>query len=409
MALSFNDALNKISSIDNASYWDMCRRFNPTFRSHTSEMTLDEFSEKGFEAITLSGTQVLNEYFEISMRIAFQFLNVARAKNPFDGSGVVAHYNTPNGGFVQRMAVNSIKPVSPAYKGLTDFDSVDPFIVRKPEVSERFFQMNFDYQNFITVQEFQMKTMFVNPNGMGELLAGVMEGLANGYTVQEYVNIKECISDAINSTAHPLQDSQNLELASWTDDPTEAELLSFIQTLKNIATSMDVQAQTSQFNAAAFPTVVNASDMVLLVRAGIKTQIELNLMVGAFHTDYLSLPFEVKEVDNFGGITYQNSDGVDVLPCYDELGVQIGYKIDPTDDTETLLTDSDVTAIDNNEDVLAVLIQKGAVFENEQNPYTVTPIYNPRGMYTNYWANKPNNGINFDYYYNMLIITKPSA
>ena len=44
-----------------------------------------------------------------------------------------------------------------------------------------------------------------------------------------------------------------------------------------------------------------------------------------------------------------------------------------------------------------------------QNGYEVTPIYNPRGLYTNYWANRPNNGINWDPLYNMVVFRKPGA
>ena len=431
-------ALANIKTLSNADFWDRARRFSPTFKSHTAKGTEIEFNEKGFERITaLSGLTTLNEFFEISMRVAFQMLNVSRAKNPLVDKGLVEVFDTPNGGYVQRMAVNSIKPVSPAFKGLEDGDSVDPFVVRKPEISERFFEMNFDYQNLITVQEYQIKTMFINEFGMGELLAGILEGLANGYTIQEYVNTKECINSAINSTKTPLRETQELTLTNgWTDAaPTDAQMKELILSLKDTATRMSIVPQTGMYNAQGFESVVNPEDHVLLLRAGVRNALNTGLMVGAFNPEYLTLPFEVVEIDNFGGLIPYVGTGADEVkaqPVYDKLGVVVGY-IDEnaiingpavydkannrwlvnvtiggsTADT-TFPADADRWE-DPNADVLAVLMQKGAIFETAQNPYSVTPIFNPRGLYTNYIANRPNTGIHYDSLYNVVIFKKADA
>lgn len=426
-------ALSDISKITNTEFWDMSRRFSPTFASHTAEGTAMEFNTKGYEAITLSGTQVLNEFFDISMRIAFQMLNVSRARNPLADKGVIQMYDTPNGGFVQRMAVHSVKPVTPAYKNLEDGGSVDPFIVRKPEIDERFFQQNFDYQSFITVQEHQMKTMFINEYGMGELLSGILQALSNGYTIQEYENAKECINAALNSTATPLKASQVQNIGEFDEDqPTSAQLTTLILRLKNIATSLDAVPQTSAYNALGFESIVDPSDMVLVLRAGVKNAIDVGVMVGAFNPEYLSLPFENVEVEDFGGIHYVFNNA-ELDEVYDSLGTQRGliqssimpvggataYKaktgvnagkwVADINDQQVVLkqpTDEGVEAIDPNEDVLGVVMQRGALFENAQNPYTVEPIRNPRGMYDNYWANRPGTGINYDALYNVIAITK---
>ena len=401
-------ALAKVAKTNNAQFWDMARRFSPDFKSHTSEKTLAEFNEKGFEQIKLSGTNVLNEFFEISMRIAFQMVNVARARNPLVDKGIIQVYDTPNGGYVQRMAVNSLKPVSPAFVNLEDGGSVDPFVVRKPEISERFFAQNFQYQSLVSVQEYQMKTMFISEYGMGELLAGIMSALANGYTVQEYLNAKECFNAMINSETTPLRDSQVLTLDAWTQDaPTADELTAFILALKDTATRMTTTPITGAYNAMGFESAPSPDDMVLVLRAGIRNKMNVALMVGAFNPEYLTLPFEVVEIDDFGGllhtVTEQNTK---VYPVYDKLGVQIGWSTTEGATTATY-KDGEVNKIDPNARVLGLLVQRGVIFENAQNPYTVTPIYNPRGIYTNYWANRPNNGINYDALYNVIAFVAP--
>ena len=459
---NLKNAIRSVATKSNKDFWDLARRFSPSFKSHTAEATAIEFSTKGYEAITMEGTQTLNEFFEISMRVAFQMLNVSRAKNPLVDRGLIQVYDTPNGGYVQRMAVHSIKPVSPKFKNLKDGDSIDPFVVRKPKVDERFFEMNFDYQNLVTVQEYQLKTMFINEYGMGELLAGILEGLANGYTIQEYLNAKECIDAAISSTKNPLRDTQKMTLSNgWYDaDPTEKQMKELILSLKDTATRMNTVPQTGMYNALGFESVVDPEDHVLLMRAGVKNAINTGLLAGIFHPDFLDLPFEIVEVDNFGGLIPctegSTAESYTVLdPMYGPLGDVLGFidmdaeeyqiievgdyeaELDNWDDTPVQhdgvwcikamytyeddeerirtvtkfwpLSENAPVMIDPHADVLAVLMQKGAIFETAQNPYQVTPIYNPRGLYTNYIASRPNTGIAYDALYNVIVFYKGST
>ena len=433
-------ALSSITGVSNVELWDLARKASPTFRSHTSKGTKDLFTDKGFEALTRSGLGVINEFFELSLRVGFQMLTTSKAKNPLSATGLVQTYDTPNGGFVQRIAVGSIKPVTPAYKGLENYSkggsSVDPYVVRKPESSERFFTMNFDYQSFITIQDFQVKQIFISEYGMGAYVAGIMEGLRNGYTIQEFENTLECLSTALNSTTYPLQDTQVVNVDSWESGTggaiTDDDLMSLIKNIKDITTAMEVAPQTSAFNSAKFPTLVDTSDLVLLMRSGIKTEMELKLEVSAFNPDRLSLPYEIKELESFGGLVPQDASNNDLQPVYDNLGEVRGYiSASATINAPCFwdasnsrwlvnITSGGSTAdttfpaepdhwYDPNEDVLAVLIQKGAIFENAQNPYVVRPIENPRGLYTNYWASRPNTGINFDYYYTVVVFRKPQS
>lgn len=427
-------ALSDLTGITNAQLWNLARKASPTFKSHTASATADLFTEKGFEAITRSGLSVINEFFELSLRVGFQMLQSSKAKNPLAATGLVQVYDTPNGGFVQRIAVNSIKPVSPAYKGLEDYakggSSVDPYIVRKPESAERFFKMNFDYQSFITVQDYQVKTIFISEYGMGAFVAGIMEGLRNGYTIQEYENTLECLNAALNSSDHPLQSTQIVEVDSWGSGTggaiTGEDLMSFVKNIKDVATAMAVVPQTSAYNAAGFSTLVDTSDLILLTRAGIKTEIDLKLELGAFNPDRLSLPFDTFELESFGGLVPQDVSDHDLTVCYDKNGEVRGYVYGTPDDVayfkaatgkwyvKISTVETEVAAkpdhwYDPNADVLAVLVQKGAIFENSQNPYVVKTIENPRGLYKNYWASRPNNGINYDHYYTLVVIRKPQA
>lgn len=430
--------ISSIAGVTNAKLWDLARKLDPAFASHTSAATADLFTDKGFEALSRSNVNAVNEFFGISLRIAFQMLNVARARNPLADSGLVEVFDTPNGGYVQRQSLGAIKPVSPAYRGLADGSSVDPFVVRKPDLAERFYEQNFDFQNLITYQNFSAKTIFTSEYGMGQLLAGVMQGLQASYTKQEYYNVLECLNAALNSTATPLQDSQVVRVTSWTAaGRTTAELTEFIKIVKNVIRDLDASASSSKYNAAGFDDVVTSDDLILLVRPDILTDIDA---MNALNRPELGLDLTVRPVENFGGMqpyTINASTGAAetlLQPIYDSLGVCVAYvdasvtvngpaRYDTasgkwivnvttggaTADTNQTVTDSQITWVDPNAEVLAVIAQKGVIFENAQNAYTVEPIRNPRGMYDNYWANRPGTAIVYDAYRDLIAICKPSA
>ena len=428
-----------MSALTNLQLWDYIRDHNPNFKNITSKGTADLFTEKGYEALQRNNLTALNDFFQLSMRVAFQKINVADAKNPLEGFGLVQRYDTPNGGYVQRMSISSVKPTTPLYKNLQNGSGVDAWKVRKPKAEERFFQQNFDYQSFLTLQDYQIKTIFISEYGISDFVAGCMKALANGYVKQSYANTLEVLNAGLNSVAYPLKDSQQTELSSWTEGaPTADQLKELILTFKDIATMIETSVSTDGLNAAGFDTAYNVDDFVILARAGIKNRIALNVTLGAFNPDTLSIPMEMKEVQNFGGLkpyVLGEADAhVYLQPIYDSNGEQVAY-VDAnvtvngpasfngtkwvvnitsggtTADTNQTFVESELDGWDDpNEDIIAVIAQKGLIFENIQNPYSVIPApYNPAGLYTTYWASSPNNAIVYDYLYGCIVVRKPST
>lgn len=395
----------------NLELWNKLRAMSPTFASHTSEGTKDLFTEKGFDSIQRQNATALNEFFELSIKTVLNKITVSRAKNPLEGSGLIERYANPYGGYLQRISINSIKPVTPAFKGLQDGDSVDMQIVRKPNASERFYEHNFDYQSFITIQDWQARQIFVAETGMSAFLAGIMEALANGYTIQEYVNVMAAMNEMINNLG--IKPTQIVELSSWTtESPTVSEMKDFIFKVRQIVGSMRVLPQTGAFNINGFESTVNDDDLVLLVRQGVKDHIAIDLLSDAYNRDELAIPVEVYEVADFGGLLpYATVDvegvstNIDLLANYDEsTGEQIGW-VD-ADGTERTLSGY----TDTNENVLAVLVQRGAIFTADQVPIRTEPApRNVRGLYQNYFASAANNMIRFDKNYNFVLFKKPQA
>lgn len=396
----------------NAEMWNALRAKYPSFKSITSKATDDFFSERGWGEISRNNIPALNEFFELSMRVAFQKIDIAKVKTRLKDAGLVETYGTENGNYLQRISMEVIKPLSPAYRGIKNGDSVDPFVVRKPEAKERFFQKNSDYASGITIQDFQIKNIFLQQSGMSAFIAGIMAGLENGYREQMELNVYKCLHEAINSQDKPLQDTQQITLTSWTDGgATEAELLDFITQLQDLATAMDTSITQKGFNANEFETAVDKEDHIVLVRAGIMNQIKrmkaLNVHYGE-GSNMLEIPFKVVEVQDFGGLQYYFGD-TKLYPHYDNLGAVDGWALSAGGDKEKSLNDPAVKVVDTDANILAVVAQKGVIFENIVNPYNVEVARNSRGLYNNYWASAPDNTIAYDANYDLITISKPSA
>lgn len=397
----------------NVQMWNALRKKYKSFESLTSEATADFFSEKGWGDISRDNIPLLNQFFELSMRVAFQKMDIAKVNTRLVESGLVEVFGTENGGIIQRVSMESVPPLSPGFMNVQNGDSRDPYLCRKEEAKERFFTMNFGFQSLVTIQEYQVKTIFLDEYGMSAFLGGIMTALENGYKYQLELNVYKCIHECINSVTHPLQDTQKIELDSWTDaGVTDAELLALIGQLQDLATAMETSITQKGFNANKFDTAVSPEDHVVLMRAGIANKIKRQLMVGAYNPDNLTIPFKILEVQDFGGLKPYFGDTTDypLFPHYDSLGAVDGWALSEGGAKEKELDDPDVRYEDLDADVLAVVAQKGLIFENIKDPYQVIPIFNPRGLYTNYWASAPDtNTIAYDANYDCIVVTKPQA
>lgn len=401
-------------AMTNAKLWDMIRNRFPEFKSHTSKATAELFTEAGYEQLQNgSYPNALNDFFELTLRVYLQQINVSRAVDTLSRDGFGEYYEQPLGGFIQRMSIDSIKPISAGFKGLTNGSTVDPFIVRKPKVNERFYKCNFDYASLLTMpDDFQMKQIFVSEYGMSTYMGGLMTALENGYTVQLYENKLEALNAGLNSVTFPLQDTQKMNV-SLSADPTAAELSAFILAVRNVVDAMTLGPQSNAFNAAKFTTVQDKSRLKLLLRPGIKNAIAVKLLANAYHIDELNLPIDIVEVPHFGGLIAYGSynEGTDtysdlLYPVYDTFGAVIGFSTVENDpdgaDSEHFVAEDEVYWKDPNKDVIGIIADKGYLFYSIQNPYRVEGIRNPRGLYTNFWASSMNNTVAIDNVYNVV-------
>lgn len=399
--------MSKLHTATNVEIWNAIQAKYPNFAATTGKATRDLFTERGFEMLAQRDSQALDDFFNLSIRAVLQFVKPSEAKNPLSGCGLVEYYGDQMGGILQRIYVDTLKPISPMFMNLEEGKSVDQFRVRKPHAKESWAKINFSFQTMVSLSQYEKRQIFLDDYGMGSFLGAIMKSLENGYTVQEYNNTIEVLNTMINSIEHPLQDTQKLEM-TFTDvkNPTNEELTDFILGLKDVAGTMAVTPQTGAYNAAAFASVANPSDHVLLIRPGILNRIQTNLLAGVFNPETLSLPFEVQPILNFGGLEPYKEAGytTPLYPVYDSFGSVIGFN-ESEGQSNVTVEEKDVYWKDNNENVIAVIAQKGAVFVNHQGGLEADVVPNYPGKYTNHYLSISNVTVCGDYHYNFITVS----
>ena len=300
-------ALKDLARLSNVDIWNMCRAKDKNFANVTSKGTEELFTEKGFTALTNEDINILGDFYKLSVRIAFQSLEVAKARNIFEKVDLVEVYNTTEGGggMVQRIYLGGVDALSPQFKEWNKYETKSPFMdLGSVPIDQAFWTQNFDFQSGITLAEFDIKRYFLNPYGMGQFLAGYMAALDNCYKIQKATLTKELISDAINNTKYPLKETQIYSVGGFDlGNATTAQVVGTIKTMKNVKTAVNSVIQSGAYNAAGYETTWDIDeDSVCLVRAGVKTDLESvnKLNAPGFGTD---LPFDnIVEVTDFGGL-----------------------------------------------------------------------------------------------------------
>ena len=409
-----------MAKLTNAQFLTAVSKVAPEFKEMASKASREVFTEAGFESLAnLPGTEdAVTRFYNIALLVGLQTVEHAKFKDVLASMGILERLQMTMGAYKQENRVQRIKNVNPAWlgkdgTGLKNGDSVDPYVVRKPVIDQNYYGLNWNYQNFFTLQDFDLKLGWVTPNdGIQSIVSAIYEMVDLDRLETEYSKFFEVLNGAITSEKHPLTDTQKIVLDSWTDaTPTDAEVEALIRVLKNIVEVFDSMPSVDIYNAGQYPNGADASDMTMLVRVGIKSRID-TVMAYVFGPEYLQFPIKVKSVPNFGGIKhYAASDTAfktELVPVTDKDGVYTGFY--SADGTETgQIAAAKTVEVDPNEDVIAVIAQKGVIFELIQHEMKVRPIINPRGEYQNTFFNQMNNGINYNHFKNLITISKPAG
>lgn len=395
----------------NSTYEAEFRKAMPQYEGYASAGEASLFKSKGFLDTMVTDITKLNEVFGCLNRIVLNKIDVSTTNDPFKMGDFGASYADEFAAGVQRMAIFPLKGTSPLYRNIPK-QGVNMQQFRPGKVEDRFFETNFDYANYESFQDFQIRQMFINEYGISDLYAGLLSQMKEDYKLCKFDAVKEALNSAINNTIHPLQDTQKITLASWSASPTSDELADFILQIKDLVSHMKAAPRTKAYNALRFETAQRPERLRLLCRVGLKNLIEVRLQKLFVGAENLTLPFNIIEVENFGGMKpfADAAFTTPVYPVYDaESGEQIGFS-ETEGATIATYTEDDIYWQDPNENVLAIVCDKEVIFHVQHNPFRIMAApYNVAGLYITQHATCPNNMIKYDALYPFITISKPSA
>lgn len=176
-------------------------------------------------------------------------------------------------------------------EGSFDKDGLNVFGRRKPEVLVKYHRRNRMDSYVITVSDAQIRTAFVNENGVQSLLSGIVESMYSGCNYDEYVMMKELLgSYALNYVDYGVADI--------TDNATGKEFVKSVS--KAVA---DMSFMSKKFNKAGVVTQSDLKDMVLIVNKDVLCEISVEVLASAFNMSEVGLKPEIVVVDDFGSMT----------------------------------------------------------------------------------------------------------
>lgn len=402
-------------------YFKLARAFDPQFRAMTQDLTYDQL-QAGYEGNPSLFTDLINKWFNVNMAIRLNKITAADFSDVVgDLGGVVQSFSTPYAAIQQRLYIHPIEALQPAWlgsdgNGLKDGDTVDPWTVMKGKMTQMFWKNNFNFQTGITLQPFERRQILASDYGMDEITAGHIRQLYVTFGTERQLAVLDCLNSMINSETFPLRSTQKIAVNSWTDtngidSVTTAELTNLLSLIGRITRVMRATISSGAYNARNFKTRVNPNDWVVFMRPEIMNQVQYYVEAGIFHPDKLNLPISEFDLLNFGGMIPTDSSGDVLYPVRTGKNKRLaGWATTKGAETPTVTDEADVTWEDPNEEILALIVQKGAIFTTDQNGIRVRSTGpHPSAEYENTYFNLINAGIHGDPQLGMIAVTKPAA
>lgn len=228
-----------------------------------------------------------------------------------------------------------------------DKDATDPFTKKVPSVKALYASINYELQYQTTIQDALLRRAAINEYGFMNLIDSILASLAKAMSIDEYNATRYMLA---NCDIYPEDDPTTIQRGA---DDTE--------TAKNITkaiaeTISQMRLPMNSNNKAGVLNNSNPSDLLLVIKYGLKNMIDLDYLTGVYNLDKVKLVENIIEVDGF--------------QC-----ARPGDTAESEDDHVLTGNDYDFVIIDTKGFDCHVALQDGGM------------IYNPKGKYTNHFLN----------------------
>lgn len=221
-----------------------------------------------------------------------------------------------------------------------------------PDVKTAFHAMNWRVQYPITIQDEDLRTAFLDMNGVQDLIAKIVDSVTTANEYDEYLLFKYLMIKAITKgKMFPVSvDTMDIKNAG----------------IKFRGTSNNLTFMNTKYNESGVHTTTNKDEQYIFMDSDFNAQYDVGVLASAFNMDKADFMGKLKLIDDW--TTFDN-DRFDVIRANSDMIEEV------TQEELTLMSD-----------VIAVLVDK-EWFQVYDNMYKMTEKYVASGMYWNYFLN----------------------
>lgn len=300
-----------------------------TIWTNASTKYQDRIPQATQDNITVVGNAILNydvaknEFLDALVnKIALQLVSSKMAKNKL---AKFKQGNMNYGSDIEEIFTNIAKAQS--FDVLKSESEV--FKRKNPDVKAMFHRVNRQDVYKTTIEEGQIKRAFYSPDGLSKVVASIINSMYSGDNYDEYVLMKELVAQYWGTVSN----SKVVQCAKVNDQTTAKD---FFRTVKQAST--DFTFMSGDFNPQGVMQYSAPEDQVLLLHKNVSTFLDTEVLAWVFNRENMDFKTSVVILDDFG--TLANTQ--------------------------------------------AALVDKSwfMVFDNL---YETRSLYNPEGLYFNYW------------------------
>lgn len=189
----------------------------------------------------------------------------------------------------------------------------------------------------ITLYKDDVIKAFRSADKLSEFISAQFNSLYSGAEFDEYVHMKKLLAEGISAGDFKTYLVNEIGATGQTDAQLQKACKDFIRTVKKAI--KDLEYPSTEFNPAGVKTLTKKSNLVLFVHKDIPAHLDVDLYSSIFGPGYADLGIQIVELDNFG---------------------------------------------DDNNGTYALLCDKNW-FKVYDTKNEMTQLFNPDGLYTNYW------------------------
>ena len=297
------------------------------------------------------------------------------------------------GAILQKIYVEPMSASESKQWGLTDGQSVDQYVIAKPNVKQKLFNRVSTWEVDVTIPDFQLSSAFNGAEEMSAFIDAVFNAVRNSMEMylESLANIAystaiamRVVDTKVNAgitavdllSAYNTMSGLSLTRAKALHD---TEFIKFATRLINL-TMKKMGEMTTKYNSEGYARFTPVDRMRVVMLADFESSVTTYLQSDTYHEEYLAIPAHNTVMfwqGNGVGMDFDNASKVNIM----------------TPDGYTVVQDGVVCILGDEESI-------GLTYDNQR----IRSVRNEKGEYTNYFY-KADMGYFFDPSENFVIFT----